>query len=55
MVFDPEAIKSNTIKSDPKRFSSGIDYVIVNGTIVMDHGTHSGALPGRALRRGQRG
>ena len=55
VVFDPEAIKSNTIKSDPKRFSSGIDYVIVNGTIVMDHGTHSGALPGRALRSGQRG
>ena len=54
VVFDPQAIKSNTIKSDPKRFSSGIDYVIVNGTIVMDHGTHSGALPGRALRRGQR-
>ena len=54
VVFDPLTIKANTIKSDPKRFSSGIDYVIVNGTIVMDHGTHTGALPGRALRRGQR-
>jgi hypothetical protein len=30
----------------------GIDYVIVNGQIVVDHSQHTGALPGRALRRG---
>ncbi len=54
VVFDPQTIKANTVKSDPKRYSSGVEYVIVNGTVVMDHGTHTGALPGRALRRGAR-
>ena len=29
----------------------GIEYVIVNGQIVLDHGQHTGAHPGRALRR----
>ena len=51
VVFDPKSIKANTVKQDPKQFSTGIDYVIVNGVVVMDKGTHTGALPGRALRR----
>jgi len=24
--------------------------VVVNGTVVVDHGAHTGNLPGRALR-----
>jgi N-acyl-D-aspartate/D-glutamate deacylase len=27
--------------------------VLVNGTVVIDGGQHSGALAGRALRRGR--
>ena len=27
------------------------EYVLVNGTLVLDHGKHTGARPGRALRR----
>lgn len=30
--------------------AEGIDKVIVNGQVVMDQGTHTGALPGRVLR-----
>ncbi|MEZ5261783.1 MAG: amidohydrolase family protein [Acidimicrobiales bacterium] len=30
--------------------SSGYDYTIVNGTVFMDHGTHTGELVGRLLR-----
>jgi len=26
-------------------------YVVVNGVVVVDDGVHTGALPGRALRR----
>jgi N-acyl-D-aspartate/D-glutamate deacylase len=30
--------------------SSGYDYTIVNGEVFMDHGEHTGTLPGRVLR-----
>ena len=30
--------------------ASGYDYTLVNGEIFMDHGEHTGALPGRMLR-----
>ena len=52
VVFDPESIKAHTTRQEPKQFSTGIDYVIVNGEVVMEKGQHTGALPGRALRRG---
>jgi hypothetical protein len=29
---------------------SGIEYVLVNGQVVLDRGKHTGATPGRALR-----
>ena len=40
---------------DPRRFPAGIPYVLVNGQLVIDGGEHTGALPGRALRRGRSG
>ena len=52
VVFDYGAIEAPATRDNPKRFSTGIDYVIVNGKIVVDHGRHTGALPGRALKRG---
>lgn len=30
--------------------ATGIAYTIVNGTVLMEHGQHTGALPGRVLR-----
>ena len=30
--------------------STGYDYTVVNGEVFMDHGEHTGALPGRILR-----
>ena len=37
--------------ADPHRFAAGFDRVIVNGTTVLRDGDHTGALPGRTLRR----
>jgi N-acyl-D-amino-acid deacylase len=34
------------------RYPEGIDYVFVNGVLVVDGEHHSGALPGRVLRHG---
>ncbi|KON30269.1 hypothetical protein AC482_04365 [miscellaneous Crenarchaeota group-15 archaeon DG-45] len=50
-IFDPDAVKDEATFTDPHRFASGIPWVIVNGTVVVDDHAHTGALPGRALRR----
>lgn len=53
VIFDPNTVKTDATLSDPKRYPVGIDYVIVNGQVVIDDGENTGALPGRALRRGR--
>ena len=53
VVFDPVTVKDRATKEQPKQFPVGIEYVIVNGQVVIDRGENTGALPGRALRRGR--
>jgi N-acyl-D-amino-acid deacylase len=50
-IFDPATVRSNATYDEPRRFPTGIEYVIVNGVVVVDDGTHTGALPGRVVRR----
>ncbi|HUR16849.1 MAG TPA: D-aminoacylase [Candidatus Limnocylindrales bacterium] len=51
VVFDPANVRSNATYEDPRRFPSGIDYVLVNGQVVVHAGEHTGALPGRVVSR----
>jgi N-acyl-D-aspartate/D-glutamate deacylase len=30
--------------------AEGVHYTVVNGEVLIDHGEHTGALPGRVLR-----
>jgi N-acyl-D-aspartate/D-glutamate deacylase len=53
VVFDPNTVRSQSIRSAPRQFPVGIDYVLVNGRVVVDNGEHTGTLAGRALRRGR--
>ena len=53
VIFDPDRVKTHATREDPKHFPVGIDYVIVNGQVVIDQGENTGALPGRAIRRGR--
>jgi N-acyl-D-amino-acid deacylase len=50
-VFDPAGVKDEATFVEPHKFASGIPYVIVNGELVIDGGEHTGALPGKALRK----
>ena len=50
-VFDPNSVRAPATRTNPKQFPIGIDYVIVNGVPVIDGGKHTGALPGRAVRK----
>ena len=52
VVFDADEIRAHATVQRPKELSTGVEYVIVNGTVVIDQGRHTGALPGRALKRG---
>ncbi|MCI0438459.1 MAG: D-aminoacylase, partial [Chloroflexi bacterium] len=54
-VFNPGSVKAPATRSQPKQFPIGIEHVVVNGAPVIDGGRHTGALPGRALRRGRNG
>ncbi len=54
VVFDPAAIADRATFAEPIQFPSGIDYVIVNGAITVDHGQHTGARAGHVLRKAQR-
>ena len=51
VLFDPGAVGSPATLADPRQFPDGIPYVVVNGELVIDDGEHTGATPGRALRR----
>ncbi len=37
--------------SMPHQYPKGIEYVLVNGRVVIDNGEHTGELSGQALRR----
>jgi len=52
VVFDPEKIVDRATFDDPHQYADGIDHVLVNGTAVIEDGSHTGALPGRMLRKG---
>lgn len=49
VVFDPATVADKATYTDPEQYSTGIDYVIVNGQVVIDHDNHTGALPGKVL------
>jgi N-acyl-D-amino-acid deacylase len=49
VVFDPAQISDKATYTEPEQYPVGIDYVLVNGKVVIDHGRHTGALPGRVL------
>ena len=51
VLFDPETVLDTATFDDPKRPAAGIRMVLVNGRTVWEEGGHSGARPGRPLRR----
>ncbi|MBI2834271.1 MAG: hypothetical protein HYX76_07575, partial [Acidobacteria bacterium] len=49
-VFDPSAIKERATYTDPHHLATGMDYVLVNGVVVVDNGKFTSALPGKVLK-----
>jgi N-acyl-D-aspartate/D-glutamate deacylase len=51
VLFDPATVQDMATFEEPEQFPIGIELVVVNGTVVVDGGVHTRALPGRALLR----
>ncbi|MFC1661325.1 amidohydrolase family protein [Gemmatimonadota bacterium] len=52
LVFDPDRFRDQADFTDPMRYAEGIDYLLVNGTLVIDDGALQDVRPGRLLKRG---
>ena len=51
VVFDPSGIEDTATYQNPHSYPRGIEYVIVNGELVVNKGVHTKAAPGMVLRR----
>lgn len=49
VVFDYEKIQDRATYERPLLYPVGIEYVIVNGGVVIDQGKHTGIKPGKVL------
>ena len=50
-IFDPATIIDNATYSEPHQYATGVMHVIVNGVPVLLDGEHTGATPGRFVRK----
>ena len=49
-IFDYDALQDRATYEKPMEFPTGIEWVLVNGVVTIDHGKHTGAKAGQALR-----
>jgi N-acyl-D-amino-acid deacylase len=48
-IFDPDKVEDKATFEQPMQYAVGFQYVIVNGTPVIEKGEHTGAHPGKVL------
>ena len=49
VIFDPATIRDKGTFENPNQLSEGMEYVLVNGVPVIEHGKQTNALPGKVL------
>jgi len=49
VIFDPETVRDNATYADFQKYSSGVEYVIIDGKISIENGQYKGALNGKVL------
>jgi N-acyl-D-amino-acid deacylase len=50
-VFDPATIQDHATFERPRQLATGVSEVFVNGVQVVHNGQHTGAKPGRVVKR----
>jgi N-acyl-D-amino-acid deacylase len=48
-IFDLDALNDRATYDEPMAFPTGIEYVLVNGVVTIDHDKHTGAKAGKVL------
>jgi N-acyl-D-aspartate/D-glutamate deacylase len=48
-IFNPETVIDRATYEQPHQYAVGVEYVLVNGKVVLDRGKHTGARPGVIL------
>lgn len=48
-IFNPETIIDHATFERPHQYATGVEYVVVNGKVVLERGRHTGARPGAIL------
>jgi N-acyl-D-aspartate/D-glutamate deacylase len=48
-IFNAATIIDHATYEEPHQYATGVEYVIVNGGVVLDKGRHTGARPGAIL------
>jgi N-acyl-D-amino-acid deacylase len=51
VIFNSQTVIDQATFQQPCRFPQGIEYVLVNGDVVIKEGEHTGRYPGRLLKR----
>ena len=49
VIFDSKTVKDNATYADYRQYSSGIEYVIVNGKTCIENGGFNHTLSGKVL------
>ena len=49
-LFDPEKVIDHSTYTDPFHYNDGIEYVVVNGLLVLEKGKHVSCCSGKPLR-----
>ena len=47
--FDPKTVIDEAVWEKPHQYAKGIEYVFVNGELVLEKGRHTNARPGKIL------
>jgi N-acyl-D-amino-acid deacylase len=49
VVFDPKTVSDAATYENPQQYAKGVLFVLVNGSVVVDSGNHTGARPGKVI------
>ncbi|MFC2169728.1 amidohydrolase family protein [Acidobacteriota bacterium] len=48
-IFNPETVKDNATYADSEKYSTGVEFVIIDGKLSVEKGKYNGALHGKVL------
>jgi len=55
VVFNPDTFLDTATFDDPHQYATGVEYLLVNGTLAISRGHITGALAGKPLRKPKKG